>query len=125
MGEADECPAVEKEEKVPKGMELIHPKPDFVAKTYKMEKGAVKGDKLWMNITSSDSVAQPSKEMVKGGERCEVAERHGQRAGEIDAHEVDPVDAISPIPIVGAINPVPVAEQRHLAKGPGGLGIAR
>ncbi len=59
---------LEKEEKVPAGKELIHPKPEFVAKTYKMMEEGDKGDKLWMNITSSENVAQPSKQAVKGGE---------------------------------------------------------
>ena len=59
---------LEKEEKVPEGKELIHPKPEFVAKTYKLDDKNEKGDKLWMNITSSDNVAEPSKQVVKGGE---------------------------------------------------------
>ena len=59
---------LEKEEKVPEGKELIHPKPEFVAKTYKMNEKGEKDDKLWMNITSSENVAEPTKQAVKGGE---------------------------------------------------------
>lgn len=59
---------LEKEEKVPEGKELIHPLPGFVAKTHKMDDKGTKLEKLWMNITSSDRVMEPRKQVVKGGE---------------------------------------------------------
>ena len=65
---------LEGEQRVPSGKELIRPAPGFVAKTYKLdEKGKDgKGDKLWMNIVVSDSVAKPSSTVSKEGESWSV-----------------------------------------------------
>jgi dynein assembly factor 2 len=52
---------LEGEQKVPQGKELVRPKASFVAKTCKMVKG-VKGDKVFINIVSSEAIKIPSKE---------------------------------------------------------------
>ena len=65
---------LEGEQKVPEGKELIRPGPGFVAKTYKVDETAKdkKGDKLWMNVVSSDKITKPSSEKTDGGESWSV-----------------------------------------------------
>jgi len=65
---------LEGEQRVPAGKELIRPAPGFVAKTHKLDEKAKdsKGDKLWMNIVVSDSVAKPSSVVSKEGESWSV-----------------------------------------------------
>lgn len=78
---------LEKEEKVPEGKELIHPLPGFVAKTHKMDDKGAKLDKMWMNITSSDRVMEPRKQMVKGGESWSLPYSLGPPRMEKDSND--------------------------------------
>eukprot|EP00596_Hydrurales_sp_CCMP1899_P011008 CAMPEP_0119052576 /NCGR_PEP_ID=MMETSP1177-20130426/73831_1 /TAXON_ID=2985 /ORGANISM="Ochromonas sp, Strain CCMP1899" /LENGTH=127 /DNA_ID=CAMNT_0007032195 /DNA_START=177 /DNA_END=557 /DNA_ORIENTATION=- len=51
---------LEGQDKVPQGKELVRPKASFVAKTYKVDKEK-KGDKVFINIVSSEFIMGPSK----------------------------------------------------------------
>lgn len=50
---------LEGENKVPQGKELIRPSPGFVAKAFKVTDG-VKGDKVFINIVSSEKITKPT-----------------------------------------------------------------
>ena len=80
---------LEKEEKVPAGKELIHPMPGFVAKTHKLDEKGGKMEKLWMNITFSDRVAEPRKQVVKGGESWSLPYSLGPPRMEKDGKDVN------------------------------------
>lgn len=51
---------LEGDNKVPPGKELVRPNPGFVAKLYKVAEGGGKGDKLFINIVSSDKISKPT-----------------------------------------------------------------
>jgi hypothetical protein len=65
---------LEGEQKVPDGKELIRPTAGFVAKTYKEDKSQKesKGDKVWLNVVMSDSIAKPTAVRTDGGESWSV-----------------------------------------------------
>jgi dynein assembly factor 2 len=63
---------LEGDKKVPKGKELIHPEPSFVAKTVKENTDVGTKEKLFLNIVQSNKILKPMKEVCEKGTSWQV-----------------------------------------------------
>ena len=92
---------LEKDEQVPEGKELVHPKAAFVVKTRligadgdaaaaaaaakkKGEEGGKEGDKIFVNMVMSEKIAEPHATPAQGGQQWNVPVSLGPKRFEKD-----------------------------------------